>query len=1200
MKLERVSSSPAPGSMKNPESPGSLTLLEARKPLTKRFTRSVDKERVTRTAYPRIFKFKPKVITLGGIEELSDFLTQLEGRAHFAIVRGALTRTALRGTWIRRLLHRKDKDKPTLQEAPRSWLCLDIDAADFPKDLDPTAPRDRETAIERVIEELPKAFHGVSYHYQWSSSMGIGGDWSKLKLHLWFWLTTPLIGAQLKRWLSDDSSLKIDESLFSAAQLHYTAAPTLQGIENPLGAYRSRLIRKDKDSVTSPEISIHPSGSSTNSPSSTSSSPKRRATKSTKGTDTTKPVIPFKSIAEQYRGQTTPRGRAILRAVELNLSLAIEGARHTLTITAGRYLGAFVREGIITPSDAHQSVLTGATLNGLLAEDGLPSITHAIEDSISFGVACCYAPPPPPGRFSIFASSTDHIEDPFARPGVTLDEAPSLIEKLITEATKEASRSQLHVLAIPCGTGKSHVAALEAIKEVSQGRTIVYLCRNHQLATELKLMVEMQCAAQGIDIPVKHMEGILRRCQVYRNADVSARALMREAIDTTGRRALCGQGKTLCPFAHSCPAFQEAQKRQGEAGLLIGVHAHAGHLDELPEDTIVIFDEAPNNLTYLKEITTDDLESLIPHSTATGDSIDPADRWRCRHQHTIAAAAQGLKKILQSQDTNQSLYTQTQSNEEFTQSLSPCSSALQRLAEQLKEDEKQAKTHRKLRAPINLSPKEIRAGKTSHKQEIRRPAPSIRAYNTLCALAMSFFEASNLTHFKLRQHKRSSWLEHHTPISLPQYPTIVLDATAETTQIQWEALAKCNDRKLTLKSLDIKAGHLTDARFIKTKTLRSSSLWTRSQGGEVIWKQRAAGALQKVASELHRATADLPDGAHISIGTHKPLADLIRFIIGEDTQDIALTTGVVSAIVTGRLPEVLSRFRVTVGHTGGDEVGSNRHEDCDALIILGTPRTDMSNALTQLSALSVQDDALSQGYEGQTQATLIQWLARARHLRRENVRIIYMGDIEPPLQTKALPSLNWYLHEIKKGPATTEKLDDAYLHIREALIKGEALAIKEITEKEKISEDSARTLLSDLMVEQPLWITPLPSTKQGGRPELLYSLNKQSPESMRSHGLPVNWGSAFLLEIAGGEGGGMHLETDSRLTLRGSRKGTQSLTQIAHLLMMRRVGEHERLAEAFPDVSLSRSCDVGSSGGLQLTLQSWPLALAGAQLFTPD
>ena len=135
-------------------------------------------------------------------------------------------------------------------------------------DLDLSRPirrlkHDREDAAATFRDKdgglhwVPDEFQEVSFHWQFSSSAGIG-DSNKVSAHLWFWLNRPVTNAELKAW-AKQSNLPVDTALFSAVQPHYTAAPIFDdGLVDPLPC-RSGLWQGGSDEVKFPHVELeHP------------------------------------------------------------------------------------------------------------------------------------------------------------------------------------------------------------------------------------------------------------------------------------------------------------------------------------------------------------------------------------------------------------------------------------------------------------------------------------------------------------------------------------------------------------------------------------------------------------------------------------------------------------------------------------------------------------------------------------------------------------------------------------------------------------------------------------------------------------------------------------------------------------------------------------------------------------------------------
>jgi len=191
------------------------------------------------------------VAPVSGIEDLSNYLGQLETAQDAFVIRGHLVLNA-----DETKTYRRTKENFRTPDAGKLWVLIDFDKQPIPSDIDVT--KDPRSAIEHLVKQLPSEFHDVSYHYQLSSSAGFSKT-GTLSAHVWFWLTEPWPDAKLKIWgkaVNQRAGCKlIDAALFNDVQAHYTAAPHFEGVENPFPK-RSALVEKTKDAVTIREIKL--------------------------------------------------------------------------------------------------------------------------------------------------------------------------------------------------------------------------------------------------------------------------------------------------------------------------------------------------------------------------------------------------------------------------------------------------------------------------------------------------------------------------------------------------------------------------------------------------------------------------------------------------------------------------------------------------------------------------------------------------------------------------------------------------------------------------------------------------------------------------------------------------------------------------------------------------------------------------------
>jgi hypothetical protein len=180
-------------------------------------------------------------VTAPDRDALARLLRGLAGRRDVCVLRGAI-RDMERMRGVRRLLHpdRKTGDAPTLAEAPRAWLALDMDGLPLPQGTD---PRDLAGCGTLARAALPPAFHGAACIVAATAGHGFKDG---ARLRLWFFLARPLSGVECKAWLRD---APVDRSVFGAAQPIYTAAPLFIGMGDPLPV---RLVALDGDPRVTP------------------------------------------------------------------------------------------------------------------------------------------------------------------------------------------------------------------------------------------------------------------------------------------------------------------------------------------------------------------------------------------------------------------------------------------------------------------------------------------------------------------------------------------------------------------------------------------------------------------------------------------------------------------------------------------------------------------------------------------------------------------------------------------------------------------------------------------------------------------------------------------------------------------------------------------------------------------------------------
>ncbi len=225
--------------------PSGFTVLRTLGPLaTKKISLDPVTGEIVRTPYGNAKYFSARTVRAEGIYDLSAKLTLLQDDPRSLVVRGAVA-DGVDANRMRRLLYPEGADPPTLLRRARRWVMLDIDNVPCPEGLDPAV--DPERAIEHLISTLPPEFTDATCHWQFGSSQGFRPG--RLSVHLWFWLDREIEDSDLEPWAKSHRSLGIDPTVFRAAQPHYTAAPTFDGVDDPLPR-RSGLRRGSKETVS--------------------------------------------------------------------------------------------------------------------------------------------------------------------------------------------------------------------------------------------------------------------------------------------------------------------------------------------------------------------------------------------------------------------------------------------------------------------------------------------------------------------------------------------------------------------------------------------------------------------------------------------------------------------------------------------------------------------------------------------------------------------------------------------------------------------------------------------------------------------------------------------------------------------------------------------------------------------------------------
>lgn len=195
-----------------------ITFLKCRSPLvlTKTWANGAIKD------YDTAKHFRVLVKSVKGISHLAQILNEAATKPQYAAIRGTPNKGLDIGpssaSTITRTLSNFSDD-------PKYWVMFDIDSF-FPDVLPTIDPA--QGVMQWILEVLPQPFHGIKAFWQLSASAGhVTRDPKSLRAHVWFWLDKPITGRQWKRW-AEHNNLKIDKSVLSPVQLHYTANPVIE------------------------------------------------------------------------------------------------------------------------------------------------------------------------------------------------------------------------------------------------------------------------------------------------------------------------------------------------------------------------------------------------------------------------------------------------------------------------------------------------------------------------------------------------------------------------------------------------------------------------------------------------------------------------------------------------------------------------------------------------------------------------------------------------------------------------------------------------------------------------------------------------------------------------------------------------------------------------------------------------------------
>ncbi len=209
-----------------------LTILTCRSPNAQAGKEySIDKDgNITKRSYKAGLFFGWEEKPVNSLYDLYNVLTHLLRESSKFYIMGK-PKTDAKKIVFRRI----QGEDAAFDEIARYHITLDIDKYDRPKHIDPaTKP---EEAAKWTVQLLPPPFQKASFIYRFSASQGVPkkrGEPTplKLSLHLVFWFNRRVSHKEIKRYFKENRS-PVDHALFSAVQIHYSAAPIFHGMDDP-------------------------------------------------------------------------------------------------------------------------------------------------------------------------------------------------------------------------------------------------------------------------------------------------------------------------------------------------------------------------------------------------------------------------------------------------------------------------------------------------------------------------------------------------------------------------------------------------------------------------------------------------------------------------------------------------------------------------------------------------------------------------------------------------------------------------------------------------------------------------------------------------------------------------------------------------------------------------------------------------------
>jgi hypothetical protein len=959
------------------------------------------------------------------------------------------------------------RSKSYFQETPRSWVCLDLDEGLYlPNALALSHEVDHHAGMRWIIQKaLPPEFHHISFVGQWSSSAFLKEE-KLVKGHFSFLLNRPLGEEDWKHWMGKDGKnwpLPWDPATYRTVQPHFTSKPIFNGIENPLPK-RTFFVVNANQYIEIDEISLIKLKQSNDAPKTTPKKIKPATVQSSVPIKKIKEEVPkiddFSSF-EQILENTTEGIRALEAQKNRVISCEI-GQRNSTLYQSACSVGRFIGGKQLNLSLAISELLSAAQQCGLLKDQGKEDCVRQIKNGIYWGI-----------KRPISAVKYQHLLD--LNDKDYQRELQSKISHAIYQA--QLNPKKVPILALTCGAGKTTALCAQVARDAEQGKTRIVLCRNHEMVEAFSNELWAYAKEHHLRLKgrVRVLEGMTRACRVFQEADDGLRKKLQQSLKL-GRQAMCGQGKTRCPFAKDCHVSQ--QPKVLAKGLTIATHS-MGKLLNIPKNAVVIIDELPSPVDQTV-ISSKDLQRLVINTNQLSLLFeDSHEGWLNQNPQLI----QAVTAILNRFQAVLSAKTLTSESSNTYAHLIQAEQAFELFKNHI--DDFKPLASKAVTSLIKPSALQIRQGMIPKNQI----DPNM--IEMLELLAQKLVNDGQWPKELCIQWKNQEiWFEYRKPYSLPQGALVALDGTAHRTEMLWQYLLKPLDKIADIWSIAAIGKAPLFSRWIKTQQFRSPQLIKREEG-MVIWRNRAIASLKRAVYSILQAAIDaqLKSNDCIGILASKHIADLFRLSFHQACLPAFQYQHPFVQEMVQCIQEVLSGYQVKIGHIGAHDIGSNLYEDVALLAMLGSSKPDWGATLQDLSAIGLPQQEALDVYTQLVSARDVQALARARHLRRDGIALLYIGDMTPPTGHD-LPDVHWTQVE-----AAHPKVNMAILNREQQavqiLMKDGFVTVPDLMKKLGITRAQGISLCQRL--ERQLELVQWKVNHGKGRPSIAYGLKGNRP-----------------------------------------------------------------------------------------------------------